>query len=410
MTLTTTTNIQEKYLARLDEKTRQSQTSILSRYLENKSDFMENLKSLSVATKKNYLAVINAYETYAIDNSEASTLIETQVLELQKARLTKAEIETKKQLKAIAEAREQQMAIQAELERLEESQFESNEIPASFVKFNPEEYIPKKSWVTKEILGKNFENFVKMAKTEKFIVLAGPAGTAKSESCIKFCAINEIPLFKFQCSIDTQVSDIFTSKTLEIESDKQVVKNLAGMALKAILCANKYGRAMLQLEEANAMTSQIQKIFNSLADDTRFIDLPFGRIELSKGAQIWIVCTINENYSGTNPLNKDFVDRFSYLAFDKLSEKDTTTIIKQIYADISEDEIRDLIGIQINYHNLIETNRIADNVEFGIRTMKKYANLRKNGFTRKESINASLVNKILNVEDKQQVQQLVRVF
>jgi MoxR-like ATPase len=391
-----------EYLQTLDTKTQQTQSSILNRYFENKTAFLEKLDGLSSSTKKNYLAVISAFENYATNHVEASSFTEMELIEIQKKELAKAELAAKKHLAEAAQRRLEQQKLQAQLELLAEADFEAQEIPKIYSEFDPKAFIPSSTWASRQMLGTNYDEFENLARIERNIILAGPAGTGKSETCLKFCAKNKIPLFKFSCTHDTQTSDIFSQPTIEIDNEKQVVKQIAGMAMKAILSANKHGMAMLQLEEANSMSAQVQKIFNSIMDDTRFVDLPSGRVELAKGAKIWTICTINESYSGTNPLNKDFLDRCTVQTFQKLNQSETAKYISEKFG-LDMTEIQKIHKFQSKFEYLVEINEIADTVEFGMRAIQKIANLVKSGIDTQKAIEYSVVNKILDKNDRASV-------
>lgn len=144
------------------------------------------------------------------------------------------------------------------------------------------------------------------------MILVGPKGVGKSLSVFAYAALRGIPLITYSCSEDARASNLVGMLTLRGDETPFV----CGPLVAAIETANAVGRAILLLEEINALTPQMQKLLNGITDFRKRIEAPVaGRVfDLRPDAQLWVVGTMNFSaYGGVNALNEDLKSRFAML-------------------------------------------------------------------------------------------------
>ena len=174
-----------------------------------------------------------------------------------------------------------------------------------------EDYIPKQ--VPDYIqLHDELNIYEKFLENQIPILLRGPKGTGKTLSIAYFAAKKGIPIIQFDCSENTKRFDLIGRFILKGDE----VKYLLGALPTAIEIANQAGRAILVLEELNALTPQMQKVLNQILDWRRHIYIPeIGKTyELKNGAKLLICATMNPStYGGVFELNEDLKSRFTEL-------------------------------------------------------------------------------------------------
>jgi hypothetical protein len=319
----------------------------------------EALKSTILKFVNNYNFEITQQKTPEIFEAEEITQTEkiessVQVGESlrQKQELAKLQAETlaKTQLEAKQEAikleilkkQEQEEKAKQEALRLSEAQqertkkltagFVSEEIPTEFLKWNPSDFtvhFAKQYYQQKDELDRMYA----LLDAGFFVILSGDAGTGKSELAMKYAYDKKDTFFKVSCSSDMRKSDLIGSKTID---ENQQIKNIAGMLVKAILTANKTGSVTVLLDEANSLLPKIQVLLYGLTDDTKRIDLPemLKPLRINKGVQVKFIITMNDMYSGVNPVNKPLLDRFSIIKMQPLPK----TIVMKILDSYNIDQ------------------------------------------------------------------------
>lgn len=311
--------------------------------------------------------------------------------------LQKAEEELRKR----REAREAR--IQARIEN-----FVSQEFPGYIQEFDYIENIPQKA---REYFQQDNEEsmFNLCADMGKHVILEGVAGSGKSELVIKYAKDNEIPLFKMSCSSDARMDDLIGSKT--ISDNGESIKFQAGMLLKAVLTANKHGKAIILLDEINTLAEKVQKNLNGLADGTGFIDLPMGRIAINPGVQFLICGTMNLSYAGTNPLNPELKDRFAIVSMPTMSKETKHKIYSNYVVDEALED--NLIELSEKLAKMQEDQQVSGDVVFSTRSqiafLEIYEELRNEQVsnTEKSALDITLISKFSDIEDKQAVKELV---
>ena len=199
----------------------------------------------------------------------------------------------------------------------------------------------------------------------KHVILSGQAGTGKTELSLLYAHDRNTWVYKYSCSADTKKNDLIGSKTID-ENEK--VKIVCGMIVKAVLTGNKDGKAILVLDEGNALIPKVQILLQGLTDKTGFIDLPEGKIKINKGVKFNVVITMNDNYSGTNPLNKPIRNRFEMIEMQRLT-KETKMKIFESY-NVSKEFKEKLCKLDDKLDLLQSQMKLSNEESLSVRSMK----------------------------------------
>ena len=198
----------------------------------------------------------------------------------------------------------------------------------------------------------------------KHSIMKGSAGSGKTELAIKYAHDHNMAIFKMSCSSDMRMADLIGSKTFDESGN---IKFESGMLTKALLTANEYENgSIILLDEINTLSDKVQKNVNGIADGTGFIDLPNGRLKINQGSKFIVVGTMNQSYSGTNPLNPEFKDRFTMIKMPKMSNATKHKIYSNF--NISENLEKNLIILCDRLDTLSKNNTIANDVVFSTRS------------------------------------------
>lgn len=331
--------------------------------------FTEFFKSANAPAKK-IDAPIQSSAKLEESVRQAQELAKIQAEELAKTQAkAKAEAERLEQIKkAEAEAKanaEAERLAQLKAERLARKTqgFKAEEIPNKIIPWNIEELIPKKS-ITYIEGGNEKTRLYSAFNTGKNVILAGHAGAGKSESAVELAKINKLPLVKYSCNVDTDLDELIGAKTV----NEKGVKFEAGAVTKAVMSANKIGKAVLILDEINCLGEKTQKILNGLFDGTGFVDCSFGRLQINNGVNLFVIGTMNKNYSGTGKLNPEFKDRFALISMPKLSRKIKSQILEPYGLD--EKFLNQIFDVSDKLEKLQKDNIVEDDVVFSIRSQK----------------------------------------
>lgn len=331
------------------------------------------------------------------EQQEAEAQAKAQYEELERVRVAEAEAKARK------EQEEREAKRKARIEA-RSAGFVSEEIPAYIQTFDYMQNIPTKSneYHTQGIEEKMLQTVI---STGKHPILSGAAGTAKTSLVIKYAHENKIPLFKFSCSSDVRMDDLIGSKT--IGSDGSSILWGAGMLTKAVLTANKYGSAIILLDEINTLGEKIQKNVNGLADDTKFIDLPMGKLKINDGVKFIIAGTMNLSYAGTNPLNPELKDRFVVIPMPKTSAE----VKHKIYSkySVSAGLENKLIELCDKVEELQRINKVSGDVVFSTRSQIAFLEIleeleyEQTPNAIREALNVTLVSKFDDENDKRNI-------
>lgn len=160
------------------------------------------------------------------------------------------------------------------------------------------------------------------------LILSGPSGIAKSLAVRLFAAKTKTPLIVAQGSEDARRHHLIGMRVMEKDSTPFIL----GTMTNAIEVANEVGRAIYLVDEINAYTPQLQKLFNGLTEDFgRFVTVEeLSRIyQVKDSAKFWVVGTMNTGtgYGGVFPLNHDLKRRFRIVPLTYPSKEDELKII-----------------------------------------------------------------------------------
>ena len=141
------------------------------------------------------------------------------------------------------------------------------------------------------------------------LIISGPKGIGKSLAVAAFAAEHSHPHIVYDCSEDTRRGHLIGMHTVKGGETPFVL----GPLTTAYEVANETGACILEFSEFNALTPAAQKVINSSTDWRRRIEVPECKrvFELSKGAKLWIVGSMNASaYGGVYSLNEDLKSRF----------------------------------------------------------------------------------------------------
>lgn len=147
------------------------------------------------------------------------------------------------------------------------------------------------------------------------VILVGPKGIGKSISVNAWAFKNKHPVVTADCSEDLRRSHLIGMNVLRGNETPFVL----GPISTAFEIANETGSCILDLEEINALTPQMQKLLNAITDWRRKMEVPeAGKVfRLEKDAKLWVVGTMNTAvYGGVYSLNEDLKSRFRMIALD----------------------------------------------------------------------------------------------
>ncbi|MHA1238158.1 MAG: AAA family ATPase [Candidatus Odinarchaeia archaeon] len=222
---------------------------------------------------------------------------------------------------------------------------------------NPQEYVPVETPPYVET--KDQLKIIRLhleADPPQPLLLVGYKGTGKTLAFATVANQLKIPIIQADLSENTRRGDLIGRFILK---GNQVCYQL-GILPTAILIANRVGRAILVLEELNALTPQIQKVLNQLLDWRNQVHAPeIGKIfRLNKGCKLLIGATMNPtSYSGVYEVNEDLRSRFATLWFD-YPDEDHEREILHAYGFNDEELIDRLLRLALETRKAANRNEI----------------------------------------------------
>jgi MoxR-like ATPase len=177
------------------------------------------------------------------------------------------------------------------------------------------------------------------------LILVGPKGVAKTLAVAAWAGANKAPLITFDCSEDVRRAHLLGMFTLQGDESPFVL----GPLTTAIEVANEVGKAVLCLEEINALTPSVQKMLNAIGDWRKRIEVPECQsvFELDPKSQLWVVGTMNTSvYGGVYELNEDLKSRFRMLPVSYPSKGEETRILKACVGNgVKADTIKQILTL-----------------------------------------------------------------
>jgi len=160
----------------------------------------------------------------------------------------------------------------------------------------------------------------------------------------------------YACSSGTRVGDLL--------GRYQVNENGSyfdlGILPRAILCANKFKKACLYLDEINALEPEVQKIINPIADDRRMIVANNKQFRLNEDSTLVLIASMNPSYyAGVNQLTEDMRSRFIGDVWSYPSSSELRSLVD--WTDIPESTVIDpLLQLVQDTHS----SRVKGDVEY----------------------------------------------
>ena len=138
-------------------------------------------------------------------------------------------------------------------------------------------------------------------------LIEGDKGLGKTLCVYDVTFAEQCHLVFHACSSGTRVGDLLGR--LQVNENGSYFD--LGILPRAILCANKYKRACLYLDEINALEPEVQKILNPVCDDRRMIVANNKQFRLDEGCTLVVIASMNPSYyAGVNQLTEDMRSRF----------------------------------------------------------------------------------------------------
>ena len=157
------------------------------------------------------------------------------------------------------------------------------------------------------------------------LCFVGPKGTGKTLVIAHFASENKIPIIQYDCSENTRKGDLIGRYILRGDETEYQL----GVLPTAIELANEAGKAILVLEELNALAPNMQKQLNQLLDWRRHVFADNGKTyTLTQGSKLLVCATMNPStYGGVFELNEDLISRWAQVWVEFPTEKEERSIV-----------------------------------------------------------------------------------
>jgi MoxR-like ATPase len=191
-------------------------------------------------------------------------------------------------------------------------------------------------------------------------LIEGDKGLGKTQLVHNLAYKHQTPIVTLNCSDGTKIGDLIGRPQInEFGSYFQL-----GVLPTAIEVANnsKNKRAVLYMDEFNALQHEIQKATNSVTDGRRSITANGKMYRLNQGVKLAVVATMNPStYSGVNTLTEDSRSRFIGSVWEYPSNESLKDIVN--WAGIPVETVVDpMLQLVQNIHNL----RINADVDYSL--------------------------------------------
>lgn len=174
------------------------------------------------------------------------------------------------------------------------------------------------------------------------LLFIGPAGIGKTIAIEAYAQKNKIPLIEVQATPDTSDDQLLGHSTL---INGEVVFQYGSLP-KAVEAANKYGSAILLIDEINLLKPEYQTNLNPLTDYRK--EIPINetkeKFELQPGKKLLVIGTMNpSSYAATNQMQEALRNRFTEVIVDYPSLPTEKRILKAKTGIMDDDLIGKLI-------------------------------------------------------------------
>jgi MoxR-like ATPase len=191
-------------------------------------------------------------------------------------------------------------------------------------------------------------------------LIEGDKGLGKTQLVHNLAHKHGTPIVTLNCSDGTKIGDLIGRPQInEYGSYFQL-----GVLPTAIEVANKSvnKRAVLYMDEFNALQHEIQKATNSVTDGRRSISANGKIYRLNDGVKLAVVATMNPaTYSGVNTLTEDARSRFIGSVWEYPSNDSLKEIVNWVGIPV-ESVVEPMLQLVQNIHNL----RINADVDYSL--------------------------------------------
>ena len=195
--------------------------------------------------------------------------------------------------------------------------------------------------------------------SEKGLLLQGPKGVGKTLRVYEYAYRNKIPIVRHDCSEGTKDTHLKGYMTIHNGNSRHE----PGVLPHGIETANKYGKAIILLDEINSLVPGIQKILNPLLDFQRSIVVEYEkkRYSLNKDSKLLICGTMNDvTYAGVNKINEDLQSRVLIRKVKYPDTKDEMNILK------TDDIPKNIVNGMLEFANDTRKSHKQGDIEYAI--------------------------------------------
>ena len=163
-------------------------------------------------------------------------------------------------------------------------------------------------------------------------VLVGPPGIGKSLSIAAYAAKINCPLITFDCSEAVRRGHLIGKFIIRGNETPFVLGELT----TAFEVVNEVGRCILNFEEINALTPQMQKVLNPVLDFRRKIEAKEALkvFRIKPGAKLWCTGTMNTAvFGGVYQMNGDLKSRVRLLVVEYPKPEQEKVILRAALGD-----------------------------------------------------------------------------
>ncbi|MEM3437123.1 MAG: AAA family ATPase [Nitrososphaerales archaeon] len=231
------------------------------------------------------------------------------------------------------------------------------------------------------------------------IVLMGEKGVGKNHLCLAIAQDFSLPVYDVSGSRNLTEYDLIGHYEMIGGRTKWVY------GLLPMWC--KYG-GLLILDELSLARSSVLARIHSVFDFRRYLIVKEHRNErIERHPHAFAIITLNPpkgEYLGTQHLNIAFLDRFQVLTIPESSYEEKKRIIK-VRSNLDDEEFTEgLIEIAEKINSEYRQGNLHDFVS--LRNLIDCCNLIANGFSKKDAIEISIINRFTDDDEKSRVEEI----
>jgi midasin (ATPase involved in ribosome maturation) len=196
--------------------------------------------------------------------------------------------------------------------------------------------------------GNEFHVFDSHFEIGKPILIEGPKGCGKSLALAKWASERGLPFITFDCSEGVKEGHLVGTLIVREKNGVRTTPFHMGILPTIIKIANRHGGAVLVLEELNALTTQMQKLLNSILDWRKsiYVEKVGSHVKVGKDVKLLVAATMNpSSYSGVNEINDDLLSRFTCRAWDYPTMTEEKKILKSKTKKVPAETVKKLLKL-----------------------------------------------------------------